>query len=143
MAQHKISSNDMLLFLSRDGVTYKTVICLTGWGISRNTNEIDAKSFCGPDKLPGVQENGVTFEGQLMADPSTGYVSTDEIIDYWINKDTIYWKIAKVTPLVGDETDYGTGFISKLDKTGSTDAVVTFSGAIGVYGLMSHSTATS
>lgn len=143
MAEHKISSNDMALFLSRDGNTYDTVICLTGFTINRSTNEIDAKSFCGPDKLPGAQENGVTFEGQVMEDPTSGTISTDELTDFWETKQTIYWKLGKLVPAIGDETDYGTGFISKLDKTGATDAIVTFSGAIGVYGLMSHTTATS
>lgn len=143
MAQHKISSNDMALFLSRDNITFTTVICLTGFTITRNTTEIDAKSFCGPDKLPGAQDNGVTFEGQVMEDPAATTVSTDELIDFWTTKQTIYWKLGPMVPQIGDETDYGTGWISKLDKTGATDAIVTFSGAIGVYGLMSHTTATS
>lgn len=143
MAQHKISSNDMALFLSRDGVTYSTVVCLTGFTVTRSTTEIDAKSFCGPDKLPGAQDNGITFEGQVMEDPSAGTYSTDELTDFWITKETIYWKLGKLVPITGDETDYGTGWISKLDKTGATDAIVTFAGAIGVYGLMSHTTATS
>lgn len=143
MASHKISSNDMALFLSRDGVTYSTVVCLTAFSVTRSTTEIDAKSFCGPDKLPGAQDNGVTFEGQVMENPDSGTLSTDDLTDLWLTKQTIYWKVGKLSPLVGDETDYGTGWISKLDKTGSTDTIVTFSGAIGVYGLISHTTATS
>lgn len=143
MAAHKLSANDIALFLSRDGNTYSTVVCLTSFTVSRETTEIDAKSFCGPDKLPGAKDNGVTFEGQVMEDPDSGNYSTDELTDFWITAQTIYWKVGKVVPLIGDETDYGTGFISKLDKTGSVDGIVTFSGAIGVYGLMSHTTATS
>lgn len=143
MSAHKISSNDTVLLLSRDNITFNTVVCLTGWVITRSTTEIDAKSFCGPDKLPGAQDNGVTFEGQVMEDPISGQVSTDDLIDFWITKGLIYWKIGKLIPQIGDETDYGTGWISQLDKTGATDAIVTFSGAIGVYGLMGHTTATS
>lgn len=143
MSAHKISSNDMALFLSRDGITYSTVVCLTGFVVTRSTTEIDAKSFCGPDKLPGAQDNGVTFEGQVMEDPDSGTYSTDELTDFWLTKQTIYWKLGKLVPQIGDETDYGTGWISKLDKTGATDAIVTFAGAIGVYGLMGHTTATS
>src|SRR5690348_16148802 len=144
MAQHKISANDIALQISRDGgSTYPYVVCLTSFNVDRETNVIDAKSFCGPDTLPGVQSNGVTFEGQVMEDPTGGTISTDDLTDMWETKQTISWKVGKLIPLIGDETDYGTGFISKLTKTGSTDTIVTFSGALSVYGRMSHTTATS
>ncbi len=143
MAEHKINGSDVVLMLSRDNVTFSTVVCLTAWNVLRSTNEIDAKSFCGPDKIAGTQDNGVTFEGQIMEDPDSGRISTDEITDFWETKQTIYWRLGKLVPLEGDETDYGTGFISKLDKAGGIDAVATFNGAIGVHGLMSHTTATS
>jgi len=143
MAEHKINGTDWLLFMGLDGNTYNTVVCLTSQTVSRTTAEIDAKSKCGPDKLPGTQDNGVSFEGQVMADPSTGRISTDDIDDYWRNKTTVYWKVGKAVPITGDVTYYGTGFISKLDEVGAQDAVVTFSGAIGVYGTIAKTTATS
>lgn len=143
MAEHKINGTDWLLFMGLDGNTYNTVVCLTSQTVSRTTAEIDAKSKCGPDKLPGTQDNGVSFEGQVMADPSTGRISTDDIDDYWRNKTTVYWKVGKAVPVLGDVTYYGTGFISKLDEVGAQDAVVTFSGAIGVYGTIAKTTATS
>lgn len=143
MAQHKIQPNTMCLFLSRDNVTFSTTICLTSIQVTRTTTEIDAKSFCGPDKLPGTQENGVTFEGQIMEDPAGGSRSSDELIDFWETKQTIYFKVGPAIPLIGDETDYGSGFISKLDKAFALDAVGTFSGQIGIYGLISRTTATS
>lgn len=143
MAEHKINGTDWLLFMGLDSNTYNTVVCLTSQTVSRTTAEIDAKSKCGPDKLPGTQDNGVSFEGQVMADPSTGRISTDDIDDYWRNKTTVYWKVGKAVPVLGDVTYYGTGFISKLDEVGAQDAVVTFSGAIGVYGTIAKTTATS
>lgn len=143
MAEHKINGTDVLLFMGLDGITYNTVVCLTSETVDRTTNEIDAKSKCGPDKLPGTQDNGVSFEGQVMADPSTGRISTDDMDDYWRNKTTIYWKVGKAVPVVGDVTYYGTGFIAKLSETFAQDAVATFSGAIGVYGVLSKTTATS
>ena len=143
MAEHKINGTDWLLFMGFDGINYNTVVCLTSQTVDRTTNEIDAKSKCGPDKLPGTQDNGVSFEGQVMADPSTGRISTDDMDDYWRNKTTIYWKVGKAVPVVGDVTYYGTGFIAKLSETGAQDAVLTFSGAIGVYGTISKTTATS
>ena len=143
MAEHKINGTDVLLFISLDGNTYETVICLTSQSVTRTTNAIDAKSKCGPDKIPGTQDNGVTFEGQIMADPASGYTSTDELDDHWRNKTTIYWKVGKAVPITGDVTYYGTGFIAKLDETFAQDAVATFAGEIGVYGLISKTNATS
>ncbi len=143
MAEHKINGTDVLMFIGLDGVTYETVICLTSQSVTRTTNEIDAKSKCGPDKLPGTQDNQVTFEGQVMADPATGTTSTDELDDHWRNMTTIYWKVGKAVPIVGDVTYYGTGFVSKLDEVFAQDAVATFSGAISPYGLISKTTATS
>lgn len=144
MAEHKISANDMVLFISRDsGVTFTPVICLTEFAVDRSTNVIDAASFCGPDSYPGVKQNGVTFSGQVMEDPSTGNISTDDLTDLWTTEETIHWKVGKLVPAIGDETDYGTGFISELKKTGTVNDIVKFTGAIAVYGVMSHTTATS
>lgn len=144
MSAHKVSANDIALQISRDGgVTYPYVVCLTSFTFDRETNIIDAKSFCGPDTLPGAQTNALTFEGQVMEDPVAGQVSTDDLTDMQMTKETVRWKLGKLIPLVGDETDYGTGFISKISKAGSVDTVVTFSGAIGIYGQASHTTATS
>lgn len=143
MAEHKVSGNDVLLFIGTNGVTYNTVVCLTSNSVTRATNIIDAKSKCGPDKLPGTQDNEIAFEGQLMADPSGGRISIDDLDDYWRNITTIYWKMGKVTPLVGDITYSGTGFISKLDEVAAQDAPVTFSGSISPYGTISKTTATS
>ena len=143
MAEHKVNGTDVLLFIGTDGITYPTVVCLTSQSVTRVTNEIDAKSKCGPDKLPGAKDNGVTFEGQLMADPSVGRISVDDLDDYWRNTTTIYWKVGKAVPIIGDITYSGTGFISQLDETFAQDAVSTFSGAIGIYGTLEKSTATS
>jgi hypothetical protein len=135
MAEHKVSGTDVLLMLSTDGVTYDTVVCLTQQGITRATTEIDAASKCGPDTLPGKQTNAVSFEGQLVADPNTGSTSIADLFNYWTNKTTVYWKMGKVSPVTGDVTYSGTGFISKLDETFGLDNPSTFSGSIGIYGL--------
>lgn len=143
MAEHKVNGTDVLLFLSTDGLTYNTVVCLTSETVSRTTNAIDAKSKCGPDKIPGTQDNSITFEGQIMADPSSGTISTDDIDDYWRNKTTVYFRVGKATPAIGDVTYSGTCFISKLDEVFAQDAVGTFSGELGIYGIIAKTTATS
>ena len=134
MAERKISGNDMLLFVSDDGVTYDTVVCLTSNSITRATNEIDAKTKCGPDKLAGTQDITLSFEGQVMLD--TADVSLETLYNYWDGKDTVYWKMGPATPVSGDITWSGTGFISQLDETYAQDTPGTFTGAIGVYGSM-------
>jgi len=143
MAEHKVNGTDVLLFLGLNGVIYNTVVCLTSQSVTRLTNEIDAKSKCGPDKLPGTKDNGVSFEGQILADPSSGTISTDDIDDYWRNTTTVYWKMGKAIPAIGDVTYSGTAFISKLDETFAMDTPGTFSGALGIYGTMSKTTETS
>lgn len=134
MASHKISGNDVLLFIGTDGTNYDTVVCLTSNGITRATNTIDAKTKCGPDKLPGTQDISLTFEGQIMLDVAG---SLEDLYDYWSNKTTIYWKMGPVSPVAGDITWSGTGFLSKLDETYAQDTPGTFSGEIGIYGTMS------
>lgn len=144
MAEHKINGTDVLLMISRDaGVTYSVIVCLTSQTVNRTTTVIDARSKCGPDTLPGTQENDVDFEGQVMADPSSLRISTDELDDLWRNKETIYWKLGKVTPILGDVTYYGTGFISELAETFAQDEVATFAGKLSPYGIISKTTATS
>jgi len=143
MAQHPISGTDVILMIGLDGITYKNVICLTSNGITRATAEIDAASKCGPYTLPGAQTNGVSFEGQVIADPSAGNISNDDLDDYWRNKTTIYWKMGKAVPVLGDVTYLGTGFIAQLDENYGNNEAATMTGTIGVFGLIQKTTATS
>ena len=143
MAEHKISGTDMVVLISTDGTTYATVVCLTGSNFTRGTTIIDAKSACGPDTLPGTQDNGLDFAGQIMEAPTSLRISTDDLDDYWRNKQTIYWKYGKAIPVIGDETYYGTGFIAELNVAAQLDSVTTFTAKIGIYGLASKTTATS
>ncbi len=103
MAEHKLSGDDVVLMISDDGTTYDTVVCLTSNGITRATNEIDAKTKCGPDKLPGTQELAVNFEGQIAYD--TDNTSLRDLYEYWGNKTTIYWKMGPATIGAGESED--------------------------------------
>lgn len=143
MAEHKLNGTDVLLFMSRDNITFNTVICTTSATFSGTTNIIDAKTKCGPDKLPGTQDFTLTAEGQVMEDPAGATISTDELDDYLKTKQTIYWRLGKATPAIGDETHSGTGFVAKLERVYAQDTPATFSLEIGIYGVPSKSTATS
>lgn len=137
MANTPISGNDILLFIDPTGGTaYELIVCLKSQSITRTTSEIDAKSKCGPFKLAGSQDNTVSFDGQSIYVPTTGNLGISDLHDLWVNKTKIGWKYGKTVPVTGDVVYSGTGFISKLDETSGEDAAVTFTGAIGVYGLI-------
>ena len=143
MAERKLTGKNMFLLVGTDGITYSTVVCLTTKSLSRTTDEIDAATQCGPDTLPGAQKNSVSFEGMIALDPAATRISDDELDDHWRNTTTIYWKLTELNPTIGSIIYYGTGFIAELSDTYGLNDPATFSGKIGVYGLVSKTTATS
>ena len=135
MSEHKVQGGTMLLFIDPAGGTaYDTVVCLTSVGKSDSVNVIDAASACGPDKSPGVLDLSYTFEGQHLQDPTTDKISGTNLRQLLRSKTTIGWKIAPASPVIGDEIETGTGFISELSSTYAFDSVGTFSGTLQAYG---------
>jgi hypothetical protein len=131
MAEHKVQGGTMLLFIDPAGGTaYDTVVCLTSVGKSDSVNVIDAASACGPDKSPGVLDISYTFEGMHLQDPISGKISGTDLRVLLRNKTTIGWKIEPVSPVVGDEIESGTGFLSELSSTYAFDSMGTFSGTL-------------
>ena len=131
MSEHKVKGGTMLLFIDPAGGTaYDTVVCLTSVGKSDSVNVIDAASACGPDKSPGILDLSYTFEGQHLQDPISGKVSGTDLRVLLRSKTTIGWKIAPVSPAIGDEVETGTGFLSELSSTDSFDSIGTFSGTL-------------
>jgi len=131
MSEHKVQGGTMLLFIDPAGGTaYDTVVCLTSVGKSDSVNVIDAASACGPDKSPGILDLSYTFEGQHLQDPTSGKVSGTDLRVLLRSKTTIGWKIAPVSPAIGDEVETGTGFLSELSSTYSFDSIGTFSGTL-------------
>lgn len=135
MAQRKIAGDDILLFIDPAGGTdYDTVVCLTQQDFNRARTEIDAKSKCGPDKLPGSESIELTFQGQIVLSPDAGNISEAGMHTLWQNATTIGWKLGKASPVTGDVTYTGTGFISRLNSSYGMDNPSTFDASIGVYG---------
>lgn len=136
MAERKIANNLTLLLISTDGgTTYKTVICGTKVARSLQAQEIDAGTFCGPDKSVGDITGNVTFEGQHMIDPDTNRISGNSIFTLMVNKTTIDWKIAPLTPVADDIIETGQGFINSLDDTYQYNTQATFSFSIAIKGV--------
>lgn len=135
MAERKISGSDILLFIDpAGGTSYDLVVCLTSQSLSRTTNEIDAKSKCGPDKSPGTQEINIDFEGQVILSPATDRMGIYDLHTLWAAKTIFTWKYGKATPATGDIVYTGSAFLSKLDESAGQDDVATFSGSLGIQG---------
>jgi hypothetical protein len=135
MAEHKVSGGTMLLFIDpAGGTSYDTVVCLTSVTKNNSVNVIDASSACGPDKSPGTIDISIGFEGQHLQDPVSGKVSGTSLLQLLRDKTTVGWKVAPESPVVGDEIEVGTGYISELSATYGFDAVGTFTGTIQPYG---------
>lgn len=135
MAERKITNNTILLFLSEDGVTWQSVVCLTKTGRSLQIDEVDASSICGPDKSPGILSGNVTCEAQHLLDPATDKVSGHGLFDWAVNKTTLYWKISPAIPVDGDVISTGQGFISALDDTYQYNTQSTFSATLSIKGI--------
>jgi len=135
MAEHKVAGGTMLLYIdSTGGDDYDTVVCLTSVSKSASVSVVDASSACGPDKSPGTVELSYGFEGQHLQDPAGGKISGTSLRILLMNKTTIGWSIEPENPVVGDEIEYGTGYISELSSTYAFDSVGTFTGTIQPYG---------
>lgn len=130
MAQVEVSGSDILLFIDPlGGTAYDTLVCLTSNSITGSTDTINSSSKCGTSSSPGTQTNDVSFEGNYMKDLDGGNISGADLWDLWKNKTNFSWKMGPVVPVPGDDTYYGTGFLSTLTLT-FPDGVATYSGTI-------------
>jgi len=135
MAEHKVAGGTMLLYIDPTGSdNYDTVVCLTSVSKSASVSVVDASSACGPDKSPGTIELSYGFEGQHLQDPAGGTISGTSLRQLLMAKTTIGWSIEPENPQVGDEIEYGTGYISELSSTYAFDSVGTFTGTIQPFG---------
>jgi hypothetical protein len=140
MSRHKIPGGNVLLFIDPTGGNdYDTVVCLTSVSKSDSVNVVDASSACGPDKSPGTLEISYSFEGQHVQDPDSGEISGTSLRQLLRSKTTIGFMIAPESPVVGDEIEEGTGYLSELSSTYAFDSVATFSLTIQPYGTPSIS----
>ena len=138
-ARREISGNDILLFIDPAGGTnWDLIVCLTSNSIERTTNEIDAASKCGPNLLPGTQTIKVNFDFHDVLDTSNGEISEDALHLLWQAKTIISWKFGKTTPLAGDVTYTGTGFLGTLNTTAAQNSPVVTTSSIAVQGSITQ-----
>lgn len=135
MARRQISGIDILLQIDPlGGNNYDLVVCLTSNSLERTTTVIDAASKCGPEKLPGVQSIQIPFVFNDVLDVNSGEISESDLHTLWQNKTVFSWKYGKVTPVAGDVSYTGTGFLSDLKTTDAQNAASSTSGTIEVQG---------
>lgn len=136
MSEHKVLGGTMLLYISpeNDG-NYDTVVCLTSVGKDDSVGEVDSSSACGPDIDPGVLSISRSFEGFHLQDPDSGKISGTSLRLLMYNKTEIGYKIAPVSPVLGDEIETGVGHIFTLSSTYAFDSSGTFSGTIRTDGV--------
>jgi hypothetical protein len=134
MAERKVNGKDILLFIDPDGGTdYQTIVCLTSNSKKLTTAILDAASKCGPDSQPGAQTISVDFTGQVVVDPDAEKISEAGLYPLWSASTEIGWKIGPATPVEGDVSYTGQGFISDLSDTYDMNGS-TFTGTIAVSG---------
>lgn len=130
-----VTGNDIILAIDPAGGTnYYLIVCLTSNSLERTTAVIDAGSKCGPSLLPGVQTVSIPFAFNDMFDTSNGEVSEGDLHPLWASSQTISWKFGKVTPVAGDVTYTGLGYISDLKTTAGLTTPVATTGTISVQG---------
>ena len=141
MADDKVDGKDILLFIDPTGGTnYSLIVCLDSNGLNRSSSTVDASSKCGPDQRAGAQTVVIPFSGQLVYNADTDHLSEGALNDLWADSTLIGWKVARATPVDGDEIYSGQGTITDLNATYDKNDVAKFDGSIGVSGLPDRST---
>jgi hypothetical protein len=131
MAEHSPIIGGVLLFIDPTGGTsYQTVVCLTSLNNTNEITVIEADSFCGPKKLPGLANFSIEAEGHMVQDPDSGKISGSDLRALMLSKTTIGYKIGPAIPVTGDEEQVGKAFISSLSDSYSHTDVATFSLAL-------------
>lgn len=120
------------------GTNYYLLVCLLSNGLDRTSNEIEAGSKCGPATIPGTQTAKVPFEFQDVLDASNGEISEEVLHPLWQNKTLITWKFGKLTPVEGDVSYTGQGYIMQLTTTSPNDGLVSTTGSLGVSGIITQ-----
>lgn len=133
MAQREISAGDILLMIDPlGGTAYSTIVCLTDLQFERSRNKTETTTKCGVKVKFGPLLRNLTFSGVLIATPNANEVSWAGLADLIEGNDTIGWKIAPVTPQVGDVIKTGTGTLGKFTESFPAEGEATFDGEISV-----------
>lgn len=134
MAERKILPNTILLFLGEAADDLSTIVCLTSIRNSFTVDELDATTWCGIAKEPGIFSGNISFSGQHLLDPDTGKVSGHSLFEWMKGKTILFYEISPAVPADGDIIQTGSGFINSLSNDYSLDQATTFSATLSIDG---------
>lgn len=124
MAQ--VNGVDVVLQLSTDGTTYKTLVCETENGIDQNTETTSVQTKCDGGAVitsPGATSWSVNASGAVNPSPDTDEVSYSDLQGYWKNKTLVY---AKIDDSGAGFKHIGSGYVTKLSVKNPTNGPSTF-----------------
>jgi hypothetical protein len=128
-----INAIDAPLELSTDGVTYKTLVCLTSTGTNMSRDVTRTETFCGISVSLGNLQVTVPFSAICETAPTATQVTYKEMLG-WMNGGTLlYWRIYNGTSGANFFTS-GTAYVTTLDQVSDAGSTVNFSGQLDMTG---------
>lgn len=135
MATENIASKAYWLYIDPAGGTdYSNLVCGLNMTFNQTNSASTRQTFCGPKSNPGDQSSTISFNGEIMKDPTTGELSAPDVFTLSNGATTFTWKIQAQNPTDGDATKTGSGFFSSYSETYDSANVAGFSATITVDG---------
>ncbi len=135
MAVHDLQGQDWVLLVHLTGGTAADqVVCLKSITFNSESSEIDGSSFCGPNTLQGLANEGIDFDAFVSYDSGSGKIDSAPLYVAKQAKTRISWKITRATPVTGDPVKSGFGYIISYTESYSLNEFTGFSGKIKIDG---------
>lgn len=133
---NKLRANDVLLEFNT-GTTlapvWKSVACVTANDLDSASDEIEASSKCGIDKIPGDVSWSVTFEGFYDLDPALDQISGQDLIAMRQAKTFTNWRMRNA-----GNTYYRAGYayLNDYSESAPYNDIVKLSGGLSIQGAL-------
>lgn len=132
----------MLLLIDPTGVgSYSIVVCLKSLTKSKSVDSLDASSWFGVKRRPGLLDTTYSFEGVQLLDPDNGKISSAKFTEFIKSKSVFNFIITPEYPQMGDEIESGQAFLTDYSETFAYDSIGTFSASMALYNDVSISIA--
>jgi len=103
----------MLLLIDPDGLgSYSIVVCLKSLTKNKTVAALDAASWFGVKKRPGLLETTYSFEGIQLLDPADGKISSAKFTEFIKSKKVFSYKITHEYFQEGDEIETGQALLT-------------------------------
>jgi hypothetical protein len=143
MAEHKLNGEDWILKIdTAGGTSYETVVCLKSFKFNSQNAEVDASSFCGQEKRPGIEAETVDIEAINLYDASTGKVSGPDLYATKQAKTKIGCSITRATPVTGDPVKVFQAYIMNYSEDYSHNSVAAWTAQLAVSGSVTQTITT-